>query len=259
MGTTAARPHGCNNGDGKDENSSSSSSSKHDYNSLDRIIVIGSTCAGKSTLAATLARRLRLTFIELDAIYWLPGWGVRPVQDFRDRVDSLTAPPLSTTATAPPASSSSSSSSSSLPPSDPATSAPNTNRWVIAGNYSQQQDITVPRAQTLVFLDYPLHVLLYRLVRRTLQRWWTQEELWGLAGTREKLWWHFKVWSEESLVHWMLKTFWKRRRVTVPRLIEQYPHLKVVWLRSPRETDAWLERVTAAAAAGAGAKHEKAE
>src|SRR5688500_3597481 len=39
-----------------------------------RIIVVGSSGSGKSTLGEQLAARLDVPFIELDALYWEPGW-----------------------------------------------------------------------------------------------------------------------------------------------------------------------------------------
>ena len=61
-----------------------------------------------------------------------------------------------------------------------ATEAP---AWVADGNYSEVRDIVWGRADTLIWLDYPLHVSLRRLVPRTLRRALTGEELW--SGNRE--------------------------------------------------------------------------
>ena len=47
-----------------------------------RIVVIGTTSSGKSTLAARLANRLHMDFIELDALHWEPNWQEAPLEDF---------------------------------------------------------------------------------------------------------------------------------------------------------------------------------
>lgn len=39
-----------------------------------RIVIIGTTSSGKSTLAEKLAQTLGLDFIELDALHWEPDW-----------------------------------------------------------------------------------------------------------------------------------------------------------------------------------------
>jgi ABC-type phosphonate transport system ATPase subunit len=47
-----------------------------------RIVVIGTTSSGKSTLAKALSERLNLDFIELDALYWEPNWKTAEVEVF---------------------------------------------------------------------------------------------------------------------------------------------------------------------------------
>ena len=39
-----------------------------------RVVVIGTSCAGKTTFARALARILTFPHIELDALHWLPNW-----------------------------------------------------------------------------------------------------------------------------------------------------------------------------------------
>ena len=56
-----------------------------DNTDLNRKILVAGQ-GGKSTLARALAADLDLPYIELDAIYWLPNWGERPPDDFREQV-----------------------------------------------------------------------------------------------------------------------------------------------------------------------------
>ncbi len=111
-----------------------------------RIVVIGSSNAGKSTLAEQLAERLNAPFIELDGLHWEAGWVEAGRDVFRERVRKAIEPAS----------------------------------WVMAGNYThQQQDISWPVADTIVLIDLSLPTVLRRCVRRTWQRWRTQEVLYG--------------------------------------------------------------------------------
>ncbi len=176
-------------------------------------VVIGTTSSGKSTLARQLSERLGLDFIELDAIYWQANWTPATLEGFRTRVETATN-------------------------SQPALSEVE-GGWVVAGNYHVVRDLIWPRAEAVVWLDYPLPIVFWRLLTRTIRRGWTQEELWN--GNREKFWWHLKLWSDESLFYWLFKTYWRRKRET-PVLLRfpEHAHLHLIHLRSQREADEWL-------------------
>jgi adenylate kinase family enzyme len=47
-----------------------------------RIVVIGNSAGGKSTLARHLARRRELPLIEVDRLLWQPGWRLTPEADY---------------------------------------------------------------------------------------------------------------------------------------------------------------------------------
>ena len=171
-----------------------------------RIIVIGTTGSGKSMLAERLAKKLGIDFIELDALHWLPNWKHVSDVEFRVLVERATRTP----------------------------------GWVIAGNYSAIRDISWPRAEVIVWLDYPLRIIFWRLWRRTWSRWWTQELLWNT--NYERLLPQFKIWSaDESLFNWLFKTYWRRKR-EYPLLfvLPEYAHLKVLHFNNPKETEDWL-------------------
>jgi hypothetical protein len=52
---------------------------------------------------------------------------------------------------------------------------------------------------------------------------------------------HLKLWSEDSLIHWLFKTYWRRKREYTQLLaLSEYSHLSVFHFKHPRETDAWL-------------------
>ena len=173
-----------------------------------RVVVIGTTSSGKSTLAERLAKQLNLNFIELDALHWEADWAEATLEEFRERVEQATK----------------------------------AKRWIVAGNYHVVRDIVWPKAEAVIWLDYSLSRIFWQLTRRTLKRWWTQELLWG--KNRERLWLHFKLWSQESLFHWLLKTYWRRKRETPELLaLPEHQHLKVIRFKHPNEMNEWLERL----------------
>jgi len=114
--------------------------------------------------------------------------------------------------------------------------------WVADGNYGAVRDIVWGRAETLVWLDYPLGLALLRLARRTTRRVWTGEVLWN--GNREDFRGAFA--SRDSLFLWAARSHSRRRR-TYPALLAQpeYSHLHTVRLTSRPLERAWLARLTA--------------
>ncbi len=172
-----------------------------------RVAVVGDTCAGKTTLAGQLARRLGAPHVELDALYWEPHWTPATRERFRTKTEQALA----------------------------------ADAWVADGNYSSVRDIVWTRANTLVWLDYPLTVVLYRLMRRTLGRVRSSEVLWN--GNRETV--RGVLFDKDSLVLWAFRTHLSRRRRYEAALQQpEFAHLQVVRLRSPRETERWLSALT---------------
>ncbi len=170
-----------------------------------RIIVVGATGSGKSTLAERLSKHFDLDFIELDALYWLPGWNHLSETDFRARVDKATRAP----------------------------------RWAMAGNYSVARDVSWPRADAVIWLDYSLWTVFWQLTFRTLRRWWRRELLWGT--NYENFGNHFKLWSDDSLWHWLFKTYWRRKREYPEQFARaEHAHLTVIRFETPEEMESWL-------------------
>lgn len=170
-----------------------------------RLVVIGTTSSGKSTLAQQLSEKLGLEYVELDALYWRPNWTHVSDEELCRLVNESTRAP----------------------------------RWAVAGNYSVARDILWPRAQAVIWLDYPLWTIFWRLTFRTFRRWWRNELLWGT--NYESLIHHFKLWSDESLWHWLFKTYWRRKR-EIPQLLAlpRHQHLVIFHFQAPDQTERWL-------------------
>ena len=173
-----------------------------------RIVVVGATGCGKSTLAEKLAQILYVPFIELDALYWKPGWVDSSPDEFRVKVENATSSPA----------------------------------WVLAGNYGVVRDIVWSRADTIIWLDYPFFLVLRRLMTRIYTRWRSKELLWGT--NYEPFWIHFKLWSKESLINWLFQTYWKRKR-TYPQFLSlpEFSHLVLLRFSKPSEADKWLSNL----------------
>ncbi len=168
-----------------------------------RIVVVGSTAAGKTTMANALAQRFGLRHVELDALHWEANWTPAATDVLRERVAA----------------------------------ALSADGWVVDGNYSAVRDLVWPRADTLVWLDYPLPLILMRLTRRTFVRVASRLELWN--GNRERFYTQF--FTRDSLYLWVLQTYRRRRREFAHLVADPAnAHLAVVHLRSPRAAAAWL-------------------
>ena len=111
--------------------------------------------------------------------------------------------------------------------------------WTICGNYRAVTDLIWPRADTLIWLDYSMTIVFARVWRRTIFRSLRREVLWG--GCRENLWMQF--FTKDSLFLWVINT-WRRYRRDYPKVLRSdcCRHLHIVRLRSPQETERWLDR-----------------
>lgn len=127
-----------------------------------KVLVIGSSGAGKSVFAARLAERTGLPLIHLDALYWKPGWVPTPRDEWTRAVDGLLA----------------------------------RDAWVMDGNYAGTLDRRLAACDTAIFLDLPRAVCLWRAARRRIAfRGRSRPDM--TPGCHERLTWPFIRWIWE--------------------------------------------------------------
>ncbi|MFP8874847.1 MAG: AAA family ATPase [Myxococcota bacterium] len=170
---------------------------------LRRVVVVGTSCAGKTTLARELASILGCPHVELDALFWEADWTQAADDVFRERTRIAIAG----------------------------------DRWVLDGNYSRVTDLVWPRATAVAWLNLGFATVFSRAVRRTWRRIRTSEELW--AGNRERL----TVLDPDWIPWWVIRTFHRRRRTYADLLRrEGSRHYRVFELRGAAEVRNFLDR-----------------
>lgn len=184
--------------------------------------MVGTSGAGKSTVARELALALGVPHLELDGVHHLPGWEPLPKEEFRRIVGAHAA----------------------------------TDGWVIDGNYSSVQPLIWARADTVVWLDLPKRTVMRQVIWRTARRVAGRQELWN--GNREH-WRNFFNWDpEQSVISWAWhKHAADRAKYGAAANDPANAHLRFVRLTSRGEVGRFLDqarRKSAGAAKGAAAQ-----
>ena len=168
-----------------------------------RAAVVGVTGSGKTTFARRLAGQFDIPHVELDGLYWAPRWTPRPTEVFSALVAEALFPEA----------------------------------WVADGNYHEVRPIVWGRANVLIWLDYSLPLILWRLTKRIWRRGLSQEALWN--GNRDQLWTHY--FSRDSLYLWALRSYPRYRRQFIEMIAQpDYTHLRVLQFKAPLAAEQWL-------------------
>ena len=177
--------------------------------------MIGTSGAGKTTLARAIAVRTGHPHIEIDAINWQAGWRDISRYDPPEFVRRVSQ-------------------------------AIQAEAWVADGNYGLVRDILWRRATHLVWLDYERSVVMRRVIIRSLARVIQRDELWVGTGNRER-WRHLLRASHP--IRWAWSTWHRHRQETEQRIAQpDYAHLTVLRRRHPREARRAVETMTGIAA-----------
>lgn len=138
-----------------------------------RIRIVGASGSGKSHLAVRVAARTGLARLDLDAVFWDAGWTHRDLDEARLLVDEFIAA--------------------------------HPEGWVADGNWTNRLDgLLAPGtpggADVMVWIDHPRHVVMRRVITRTVRRGILREELWH--GNRERISSWLRWAPEQNIMRW---------------------------------------------------------
>jgi len=179
---------------------------------LDRVIVIGISCSGKTTFSKQLAMALNHQRFELDDFFWGPNWHAKPTAEFRRLAAEAVAG----------------------------------ERWVMDGGYRATREVVWPRATAVVWLNLSFAAVFGRAVVRSFKRSLTAELL-HTAGNRESL--RRSFFSRGSILLHIVRTYSaQRRRYRDLRDSRHFPQVTWIEFRRAIEAEEFLSRLYSAQA-----------
>ncbi len=164
---------------------------------MQKILILGNCGTGKTTFAKQLSQHLNLPLLHLDYYYWKSNWKKPEKEKWRVKVHKLVKG----------------------------------NSWIIDGNYQSTFDIRVPVSDTIIFLDLPKYVSLFRIIKRYLKNH-DQVRFDIGGGNLEKLDWQF--------IKWVVS--FSRKRI-LKQLYSHMTNQRFVHLKSQGEIDQFLETI----------------
>ncbi|KAJ02680.1 hypothetical protein [Sulfitobacter mediterraneus] len=169
---------------------------------MKRVMIVGGPGSGKSTLARILGPRLGLPVFHMDQIHWQENWVERPMEEKLPMAQAVETQ----------------------------------DRWVFEGGMSVTYGNRMQRADTLIWLDLPVGLRLWRVTKR-LFRYLGKARPDLPPGCHESL-------HPETLRFY--RFIWQTRhasRAKIAKLLAEADEgLKVAHLRSPSEVQAWLDK-----------------
>ncbi|PKR85314.1 DNA topology modulation protein [Heyndrickxia camelliae] len=165
-----------------------------------KIVLIGSGGSGKSTLARRLGKKLKIKIYHLDALFWKPNWVGVPKEEQIVVQHRLVKQ----------------------------------DKWIMDGNYGGTMDIRLNAADTIIFLDIPRTICVYRAFKRILQyRHKTRPDM-G-EGCQERFSLEFFKW------------IWDYPKTKRPQILQRLQLLskekEVIILKSPKDVERFLEKL----------------
>ena len=167
---------------------------------MKRVMIIGGAGSGKSTLARKLGVLTGLPVEHIDQIHWKPGWVERADEEKAVLISRVHA----------------------------------RDSWIFEGGNSRSYPDRIARADTCIWLDFPLHIRLWRVLKRIWRDYGkTRPDL--PPGCPEQFDWEF--------ITWIISTR-HTGRIMQHAIIDNPPqHLTVHHLTNLKEVEKFLAGV----------------
>ena len=167
---------------------------------MKRILIIGSSGAGKSTFSRRLGEKTGIEIIHLDKIYWKPNWTAPSNEEWKATIEK----------------------------------AMRGEAWIMDGNYSNTLDLRIPVCDTVIFLEMPRALCVFRVLKRVASTY-RKTRLDMAEGCIEQFDWEFLKWIWD---------FENRSKPKIEKLLEQFKNEKtIIRLRSKREVEKFLQEI----------------
>lgn len=161
-----------------------------------KILIIGPNGSGKTTFGKKLAEKSGLPYYELDFYSWQPNWIETDYDEFRQKTIEIISQ----------------------------------NEWIVDGNYARNQDITLPAAETIVWLDVSHFISVYRTFKRSVIRAVTKEPLWH--NNRESF---SRMFSKDSIMTFAFFSYKRKKKRYTMFMEEKFKEKNWVRIRSNRD------------------------
>jgi len=166
-----------------------------------RIYIIGNSASGKTSLAKQLSRLLKIKSYDLDDFYW--------EKKFTKKRNSKQVEKLVRKVT-------------------------KQKKWIIEGVYSSCITCSLDKADLIVWLDYPAHVIIWRLLKRQVER---REKL---SSTMDFLHYAWDYYKKPTHKHYERNESTRQKH---QRIVENYP-AEIVHIRNRKQLDGFIKGIT---------------
>ena len=111
--------------------------------------------------------------------------------------------------------------------------------WVVAGSYTEySKKIFWEKLETIIWLDMPMYLLIWRMLCSSWRRWRTNELLWGT--NYERISSQLMFWRSESLLNWIIKQHQpKRNEMLQDYFSSEWGHIRFIRICSRNEINSF--------------------